>query len=182
MELRMNCPFDLHPGCMTIANKSTAVCLCLRKGTTSDMTLPFMPLLSWCFCHCPVTKLCPTLCDSMDCSPPGSPVHGISQARILEWVAIPFSRGSSWPRDWTRVSYIADRFFTIWATRGVLKALQVPPNESPDIVEQGQYSLAPLYPNSWPTESISIIIPSLILPLNFGVICYIEISTLYSWS
>lgn len=48
MELCMNCPSDLHPGCMTIANKSTAVCLCLRKGTTSDMTSPFMPLLSWC--------------------------------------------------------------------------------------------------------------------------------------
>ena len=50
---------------------------------------------------------CPTLCDPMDCSPPGSSVHGILQARILEWVAISFSRGSSWPRDQTRVSYIA---------------------------------------------------------------------------
>ena len=48
---------------------------------------------------------------------PGSPVHGILQARILEWVAIPFSRGSSWPRDPTRLSHIAGRFFTIWATR-----------------------------------------------------------------
>ena len=64
-----------------------------------------------------VTQLCPTLCDPMDCSPPGSSVHGILQARILEWVAIPFSRGSSWPRDQTPVSYIAGRFFTIWATR-----------------------------------------------------------------
>ena len=56
-------------------------------------------------------------CNPMDCSPPGSSVHGISQARILEWVAIPFSRGSSWPRDWTYVSCIAGRFFTVWATR-----------------------------------------------------------------
>ena len=55
------------------------------------------------------------LCDPMDCSPPGSSVHGISQARILEWVAIPFYRGSSQPRDWTWVSCIAGRFFTIWA-------------------------------------------------------------------
>ena len=47
---------------------------------------------------------CPTLCDPMDCSPPGSSVHGILQARILEWVAIPFSRVSPRPRDWTRVS------------------------------------------------------------------------------
>ena len=53
----------------------------------------------------------------MDYSPQGSSVHGISQARILEWVAISFSRGSSWPRNWTYVSCIARRFFTIWATR-----------------------------------------------------------------
>ena len=58
-----------------------------------------------------------TLCDPMDCSLPGSSVHGILQARILEWVAIPFSRGSSQPRDQTWVSYIAGRFFTIWATK-----------------------------------------------------------------
>ena len=52
----------------------------------------------------------------MDCSPPGSFVHGILQARILEWVAISFSRGSSWPRDRTQVSCTAGRFFTNWAT------------------------------------------------------------------
>ena len=52
---------------------------------------------------------CPTLCDPMDCSPPGSSVHGILQARILEWVAISFSRGSSQPRDRTWVSCIAGR-------------------------------------------------------------------------
>ena len=51
-----------------------------------------------------VDKLCPTLCDPMDCSPPGCSVHGILQARILEWVAVPFSRGSSQSRDWTHVS------------------------------------------------------------------------------
>ena len=51
------------------------------------------------------------------CSPPTFSVHGILQARILEWVAIPFSRGSSWPRDWTWVSWIAGGLFTIWATR-----------------------------------------------------------------
>ena len=68
-----------------------------------------------------VTKSCPTFCDLMDCSLPGSSVHGILQARILlEWVAISFSRGSSWPRNWTRVSCIAGRFFTSWATREAL--------------------------------------------------------------
>ena len=56
-----------------------------------------------CVCVCVVcvlvAELCPTLCDPMDCSSPGSSVHGILQARILEWVAFPFSRGSSQPRD-----------------------------------------------------------------------------------
>ena len=63
------------------------------------------------------TKSCPTLCDPMDCSPSGSTVHGIFQAIILEWVAISFSRGSSQPRDQTRVSCTAGRFFTNWVTR-----------------------------------------------------------------
>ena len=62
-----------------------------------------------------------TLCDPMAYSLPGSPVHGILQARILEWVAIPFSRRSAWPRDQTQVSCIAGRFFTIWATRAALE-------------------------------------------------------------
>ena len=62
-------------------------------------------------------QLCPTLCDPMDSSLPGSSVHGIFQARVLEWVTISFSRGSSWPKDWTQVSCIAGRHFTLWATR-----------------------------------------------------------------
>ena len=60
---------------------------------------------------------CPTLCDPVDCSLPGSSLHGILQARVLEWVAIPFSRESSWPRDWTQVSLISGRRFNLWATR-----------------------------------------------------------------
>ena len=64
-----------------------------------------------------VTKSCLTLCDRMDCSPPGSSVHGILQARTLQWVAISFSRGSSQPRNQTHVSCIAGRFFTNWAIR-----------------------------------------------------------------
>ena len=104
---------------------------------------------------CLVARSCPTLCDSMDCSQPGSvhgdsagkntgmgsnvllqgifPTHGLNPGlphcrqilyylshkgslRILEWVAYPFSGGSSWPRNWTRVSCIAGGFFTSWAT------------------------------------------------------------------
>ena len=63
-----------------------------------------------------VSQLCLTLCD-MDSTPPGSSVHEILQARRLEWVTIPFFRRNSWPRDWTWVSCIAGRFFTIWTTR-----------------------------------------------------------------
>ena len=59
-----------------------------------------------------VAQSCPTLCDPMDCSPPGSSVHGIFQARLLEWVAISFSSRSSQPRDRTRVSHMAGRRFT----------------------------------------------------------------------
>ena len=62
-----------------------------------------------------VAQSCLTLCDPVNCSPLGSSVHGILQARILEWVAVPFSRGSSWPRDQTWVSRIAGTFFTVWA-------------------------------------------------------------------
>ena len=58
------------------------------------------------------------LCNPMDCSLPGFSVHGILQARILEWVAIPFSRESSLLRDWTWVSWFAGRFFTVWTPRG----------------------------------------------------------------
>ena len=66
-----------------------------------------------------VAQSCPTLCDPMDCSLPGSSIHGIFQARILEWVAISFSRRSSRPRDWTWISCIVGRCFTVWATREV---------------------------------------------------------------
>ena len=66
-----------------------------------------------------VAQSCPTLYNPMDCSLPGSSVHRIFQERILEWVAISFSRKSSWPRDRTHVPRIVGRCFTIWATREV---------------------------------------------------------------
>ena len=62
---------------------------------------------------------CPTLCDPMDCSPLGSSVHGILQTRVLEWVAMPSSRGPSWPRERTLV-YTAGGCFITWATREAL--------------------------------------------------------------
>ena len=68
---------------------------------------------------CLVAQSCPTL-RPLDCSLPHSSVHGILQARILEWVAMPSSRGSSQPRDQTQVSHITGELFTIWATREAL--------------------------------------------------------------
>ena len=68
-----------------------------------------------------VSQSCPTLCDPMDCSLPASSTHGIFQARILEWVAISFSRGSSRPRDRTQASHITGRHFTVWATKEAFK-------------------------------------------------------------
>ena len=69
-----------------------------------------------------VSQSCPTLSDPMDCSLPGSSLHGILQARILKWVAISFSRLSSWPRDRTQVSHVAGRRFNLWVTREAFHA------------------------------------------------------------
>ena len=123
-------------------------------------------------CHhmlCWADQSCLTLCDPMDCSPPGSSVHGNSPGKntrvgfhallqgilltqssnlglphcrwilyklsfqgspkILEWVAYPFSRGSSWPRSWTRVSCIAGKFFTSWAVRETHISLYIHQNQ-----------------------------------------------------
>ena len=83
---------------------------------------------------------CLTLCDSMDCSPPGSSVHGILQARTLEWVAVPSSWGSSPPRDGTLVSYVpalAGGFFTTSATWEAPVLLQRRSNTHKKIFLQG---------------------------------------------
>ena len=73
----------------------------------------------WWFIHSAVFDSC----NPMDCSPPDSPVHGIFQARILQGVAISFSKGSSQPKDEPWVSSIAGRFFTNWANREAHSAL-----------------------------------------------------------
>ena len=70
-----------------------------------------------CLLSCEVTQSSLTLCDPMDCSLSGPSLHGIFQAKVLEWIAISFSRGSCWPRNWTWLSRVAGRWFTIWATR-----------------------------------------------------------------
>ena len=103
----------------------TAKCVFFRIYSTTFLVsnLNMLYLLSWLhvmlelvMCML-VAQLCLTLCDPMDCSSAGSSVPGILQAGILEWVTIPFSRGSSWLRDGSWVSCIAGRFLTVWATR-----------------------------------------------------------------
>ena len=89
-------------------------------------------LPSLCFGGAEVAKSCPTLVTPIDCKRARSTVHGAFQARILEWVAIFFSKWSSQPMDQTRFSYIAGRFFTDWATREFLSLwlgwLQISPS------------------------------------------------------
>ena len=77
-------------------------------------------VLSLCCIESEVAQLCPTLCDPVDCSLPGSSIHGILQARILEWVTISFSRGSSQPRDQTWVSRIGGRCFNLWTSWSII--------------------------------------------------------------
>ena len=87
----------------------------LNVGWPHDLLPPtecFMVLLLY-----SLSKACPTLCNPRNCSPPDSSVIVILQARILKWVAILFSRVSSWPRDQTWVSCRVGEFFTIWTTR-----------------------------------------------------------------
>ena len=132
---------------------------CSWCPTCTPLTIPIPPAVGINKAHalCFSAHLCPTPCDAMDCSPPGSSAHGDSPGkntrvgchallqeifptqgsnpglpncrrilyflshqgspRIMEWVAYLFSRGSSWPRNWTRVFCIADGFFTSWASR-----------------------------------------------------------------
>ena len=143
------------------------------------------------------SSLCLSLCDPTDCSPPGSSVHGILQARILEWVAISIFKGSSRPRDWTQVFCIAGECFTLWATREVIPlqplvtaSSQVPSLASllsyfSNMLSQSPFSFRLLYGStpwffacSWwhmlPIESSS---PPTFSPLISILLCLTVIST-----
>ena len=90
----------------------------LNHWTSRKVHWPSETTLSAPACMCVLScSIRSDFCDPMNCSPPGSSVHGILQARLLQWVAIPFSRGSSQPRDWNQVSLIAGGLLTIWATK-----------------------------------------------------------------
>ena len=82
-----------------------------------------------------VAQSCLTLCDPVDCSLPGFSIHRIFQARVLEWVAISFPRGSSQARNQTRVSHIVDRCFTLWATREVLRDPKQSAKDRPNYIQ-----------------------------------------------
>ena len=117
-----SCPWDF-PG----KNTGVAWHFLLQRKTTAtlDQIIPvlevYLQTLVYMKSESEVAQSCPTLCNSMDCSLPLSSVHGIFQARVLEWVAISFSRGSSQPRDGTWVSCIVSRWVTpIWAAREVM--------------------------------------------------------------
>ena len=100
----------------TLSSSFADACWFLRSHL--NVTCPMKPSLSL------FPKLCPILCNPVDCSRPGSSVHGVSQARKLEWVAISFFRGSSQPRDWTQVSCvscISRQILDHWATWEALK-------------------------------------------------------------
>ena len=98
------------------------LCNIFSRKTFINIFTHSVSRLFCCFCipFSSVTQSCLTLCDPMDSSPPGSSVHGILQARMLDWVAIPFSRAASQSRGWTCtscISCIAGRFFTHWAIK-----------------------------------------------------------------
>ena len=95
----------------SISKGTQLATVAVTSGQESRCWSEILELDLWLPCCCLVAKLCPTLCDPMDYSPPGSSIHGISQGRMLEWVAISFSRGSSQPRDRTHVSCLAGGFF-----------------------------------------------------------------------
>ena len=116
----------LHPGLLSCTNTGCTIYKILREWCLLDLCQK-ADLLDWSnlgTCsesESEVAQSCPTLCDPMDCSLPGSSLHGILQARILEWVAISFSRGSSRSRDRTLASCIPGRHFNLWAIRELVE-------------------------------------------------------------
>ena len=99
-QLWFSKPVRLHASTSILSLvRSASLCLPLSSAEPGDPDPSLCLLCHWRWKE--VTQSCPTLCDPIDCSLPDSSVHGILQARVLEWVAIAFFRGSSWPRDWT---------------------------------------------------------------------------------
>ena len=116
-------PFQAFSDSQTLAPAPPAVWTAFLLLSSEPFN--FLFLISVCVVCVLVAQLYPTLCDPMDCAPQAPLVHGIFQARVLEWVAISFSRASSQPRDRIQILCIAGRFFTVWATREVKPLLNI---------------------------------------------------------
>ena len=140
-----------------------SITLNFRDFLPCSLFYSYMILLK---CGCvKVAQSCPTLCDPMDYI-----VHGILQARILQLIALPFSRGSSQPRDQTQVSHIAGRFFTSWATR---EAYHLPKHQCP--FPQTDQSL----PCLWTSKSVKIFAWHIILGCGYLHIFLFPYMTVY---
>ena len=134
---------------VTRSNSEALKLSCLTKRYFYDQHKKGFTIAQLYLVKVKVTQSCPTLCSPMDYT-----VHGIFQARILEWVAFPFSRGSSQPRDWTQVSCIIGGFFTSWATRETQEYWSGWPVPSPvDLPDPGIQPVSPASQvDSLPTE------------------------------
>ena len=119
---RLVITFLLRSKCLLISWLQSPSAVILEPKKMKSATVSTVYIYTW--VKEKVAQSCPTLCDSMDYI-----VHGILQARILAWVAFPFSR-SSQPSDQTQVSHIAGRFFTSWATREAQEPGETYPNSS----------------------------------------------------
>ena len=136
-----------------------------------------------------VTQSCRTLCDPVDCSLSSSSVHGIFQGRVLEWIAISFSRGSSRPRNQTRVSRIAGRRFTIWATmvlKFITKIVVYLLSHGQLLLPCGLWTTRLLCPWVFPGKSTGVLAISFFRgyswPRNRTCISYIVKQILYHWA
>ena len=112
------CHISIHSHTQTYISVLFQILFCYRLLQNTEYSSLCYTVGPWCLStlNMLVAQSSPTLRDP-DCTLPGSSVHRILQSRIVEWLAISYSRGSSWPRDQTQVSCIAGRFFTIWAIR-----------------------------------------------------------------
>ena len=105
--------------------KRTDICICITESLCCTPETNTTLLINYVHAVCQLLHSCLTLCDPMDCSPPGSSVHGILQARILEWVAMPSSRRSSQPRAWIHVSssfWWFQMFLGLWEHHSKLRS------------------------------------------------------------
>ena len=111
--LQLKLPWNIYYIAIYVIKKFQILELYVKYISCHSLLIMLIIIYKW----SEVAQSCLTLCDPKDCSLPGFSIHGIFQVKILEWVAISFSRGSSRLRDWTQVSRIAGRRLTLWATR-----------------------------------------------------------------